>query len=324
MAVYKRKIATYAFQPNDTRDFNLLATRVLKNVYLTFAGTLTVAGGTVDGTLVQDGVLRTLLRSLKLLANGSNIIDVDGRMLYWFNAVITDSPNVLVEPGVTAGAHPVRAAFTVRLEQLASAARHAGRIDADGLDNLDLRIETGNPDGGIVTGGDRAETLAGNMEIVAEYDTDRSAFRGGYRRISRHTYTNAGATSDGRINLPSDVIVPGLLLIAVDNGARSDDIVNRVKVSVGEDDERRDLSWEAIQEENVDDFALELAAGAPPYTGIGYVNFDRDLDTNPAKILDLRGLKTDAGRVKLDIGAPTGVSYVEVYPVALGVGNKPR
>ncbi|NIT36347.1 MAG: hypothetical protein GTN49_07580 [candidate division Zixibacteria bacterium] len=53
---------------------------------------------------------------------------------------------------------------------------------------------------------------------------------------------------------------------------------------------------------------------------MAFLNFDVDGDLAPAKILDTRGLVSNAARVVLQVGAPTGTSYVDV----LFVGTDPK
>ena len=320
MALRRNKIGSQSYQDGRSEDFNLITTKKLKRIVLSFIGILTVAGGTTDGTLVQDGLLRTVLNVLRLEVNGRHTIDAQGQLFHWLLSVLTGSPGVLIEPAVTVGANACRFNVVVPLDQLRTAMRFMGRLNTDIQGSVKLHVENGQAEGGIVTGGDRTETLTGDMEIISEYDDKE--WKGGYRQISKTRYSNAGATDQGRIVIPSGQLISGILLYAVDNSLLDDDIINRIKIQIGEDDIRRDVSWAALQEENVDDFGLELAAGAPPYTGIAYINFDKEGDMNPARILDTRGLAENVARITVDNNAPTGDSYLDV--MFLGVVSKPK
>lgn len=321
MAIRRNRIAVFAYADGKSETFNLITLKKLKRLVLSFSGTLTVAGGTTDGTLVEDGLLRTVLSILRVAVNSRRPIDVQGQLPYWFRSVLTGSTGVLVNPAVTVGANPCRFNVSVDMDTLRSAARIAGRINMDIQQSSFLELETGQAEGGIVTGGDRAEVLTGNLEIIGEYsDTEWS---GGHRAYSRNRYVVAGASQDARIVIPSGQLIGGILLYAVDNGLKNDAIVNRVKVQVGEDDIRRDMSWAAIQEQNVEEYGLELVAGAPPYAGIAYINLDTEGDMAPGKVLDTRRLVSNAARVTLDVNAPTGVSYVDVLFVGVSPKAKP-
>lgn len=321
MAVRRNRIATFAYGDNSSETFNLITLKKLRRIIFSFVGTLTVAGGTTDGTLVEDGLLRTVLNILRVAVNGRRPIDVQGQLMYWLRSIVTGSTGVLVEPAVTVGANPCRFSVTVDMDSLRSAARAAGRINMDIQESAFLELETSQADGDIVTGGDRTETLAGTLEIIGEYDD--VAFVGGHRVLSRNRFTIAGATQDGRVIVPSGQLISGILLYAVDAGVRDQDIVNRVKVQIGEDNIFRDMSWEAIQEENVEDYGLELVAGGPPYDGLAFLNLDPDGDMAPSKILDTRNLVSNSARVTLDVNAPTGVSFVDVLFVGVDPKDRP-
>jgi hypothetical protein len=321
MAVRSNRIATFAYGDGKSETFNLITLKKLRRLIFSFVGSLAVAGGTTDGTLVQDGLLRTVLNILRVSVNGRRPIDVNGVLPFWYRAILTGSSGVLVNPAVTVGNNACRFAVTLDMDSLRSAARISGRVNMDIQQQAFLELETAAAEGGIVTGGDRTETLTGSLEIIGEYDDVE--WKGGHRVLSKDRYVIAGASQDARIIIPSGQLIAGILLYAVDNGARDDDIVNRAKVQVGEDDIRRDKTWEAIQEQNVEDYGLELVAGAPPYTGVAYINLDVDGDMDPAKLLDTRKLVSNSARLTLDVGAPTGTSYVDVMFVGVDPKAKP-
>lgn len=321
MAVRRNRIASFAYGDNTSETFNLITTKKLRRLVFSFLGVLTVSGGTTNGTLVEDGLLRTVLNILRVAVNGRRPIDVQGQLPYWFRSIVTGSTGVLVEPAVTVGANACRFSVTLDMDSLRTAARSAGRINMDIQSQAFLELETGAAEGGIVTGGDRTEVLTGTLEIIAEYDD--VAFVGGHRALSRNRFVNAGATQDGRVIIPSGQLIGGILLYAVDGGVRDNDIVTRFRAQIGEDDIRRDMSWEAIQDENVEDFGLELVAGAPPYVGLAYINFDKDGDMAPSKILDTRNLVSNSARITLETNAPTGTSFVDVMFVGVDPKDRP-
>lgn len=321
MAVRRNRIASFSYGDNKSETFNVITTKKLRRIIFSFIGTLTVAGGAADGTLVEDGLLRTVLNVLRLAVNGRRPIDIQGQLAYWMRSIVTGSTGVLVEPAVTVGANPCRFAVILDMDSLRTSARAAGRINMDIQDSSFLELQTGAAEGGIVTGGDRTETLAGTLEIIAEYDD--VAFVGGHRALSKDRFTIAGATQDGRIIVPSGQLIGGILVYAVDNGIRDNDIINRIKVQIGEDNIFRDISWEALQDENVESYGLELLAGAPPYTGVAYVNLDVDGDMDPSKLLDTRQLVSNSARMTLDVNAPTGSSFVDVMFLGVGPDDRP-
>ena len=322
MSLRRNRVKDLSFSAGDSEEIPLTTLRKLRRLVFDFVGVLSVVGGAANGSLVEDGVLRTILKKIELLADGNTIVDTDGRALYWLRAIMSGSQGVLVEPGVTVGDHAVRFHVELDFDQIATAAKFAGRINTDLLDSLDLRITMGNPDGEIITGGDRAEALVGVLEIVAEYDDKE--WKGSHRRIAFRRYQNAGATTDARVTVPTGELISHILLVAVDNGVRDQAIVNRIKAMIGEDNVVRDVSWEELQGENVEDFGLELSSGLPPYAGLAVLFFDKDGDMNPDKLWDTRNLKQNAATLRFDINAPTGQSYVEANIFSINPAASPK
>lgn len=321
MSLRRNRVKDLTFSAGDSEDVPIHTLRKARRLVFDFTGTLSVVGGAANGTLVQDGLLNTVLKKIEILADGSTIADVDGRALYFTRAVMSGSPGKLVEPGVAVGDHAVAFHVEMDFDQIASGAKFAGRLDADALDSLDLRITMGQPDGEIITGGDRVETLVGTLEIVGEYDDKEHG--GGHRRISLRRQTIAGVNQDLRVVVPSGEMISHVLLVAVDNGVRDDDIVNRVKAQIGEDNIIRNTTWDDIQAHNVEQFGLELASGAPPYTGIALLHFDLDGDMATDKLWDTRNLKQESATLRYDVNAPTGTSFVEAFIFSIKAAKKP-
>jgi hypothetical protein len=299
----------------------------LKSVQLEFNGTLTASGGSSDGSLQEDGLLRCVAKSMRLVADGSDrAIDSDAIGEYWRRAIMSGSAGVLKSTMPTgAAATAQRFSATIDMDQIVSAARFVGRIDPVNLDKLILHVDNGVCETDMVTGGDRTEVLTGTLEVVAVYDSSPKTYRGGGRRISKIRRTTDAATSDGRIIIPAGQMVGQILLVAVDNGVRDNDIVTDVKVRIGENDVQREFSWEALQSLNVEDYGLELASGLPPYTGVAVIDFDEDRDMRPANILNTEGLKSQTAKLILTLGSPTGVSYVDAYVIGVdrrGIGGR--
>jgi hypothetical protein len=322
MAIVRNRIKSYAYGDRKTEDVDLNAVNKLRRVILQFDGDLGVSGGTTDGTLVQDGLLQTVAKQLELIADGRTIIDTDGRAEYFRRAILTGSPGMLVEPAVTAGTNPTKFNAVVDMDTLVSAARFAGRINVDLLQTLILRVKSGEADGEVVTGGDRTEALSGTVDVIAEYD--EREFRGGHRKVSKGRLTESGATDDGRIIIPSGQLIEKILLVVVDNGARDNDLLTRVKAQIGESRILRDLSFDDIRAENIDDYGLELSSGDFPYDGLAVIDFDKDRNMNPEKLFDTRGLKSNIARLTLEKGAGTGTSYVEAIFYGVASPNKPK
>jgi len=325
MPVIQKRIAEFAFADNFRKDINLGNTDFLKKLLLFFDGNL-VVGTTAGQTLVQDGLLKTVFKAITLVANGSDsFVRTTGLAEYFRRWMLSGSPGNLEQPAVTTGTNPCRVMVAVDFDTLRTALKRAGRIAATRLSSLSLILQTGDgSDGDLVTGASADYALSGTIEVVGEF-SQADEGRSGGKRIGWSRYTNAGATADARMPLPSGLLIPRILLVAVDNALRVDTVVTKVSVDVGEILTMREMSFRALQAENVERYGLELTAGATPLTGLAMLDFDIDHDLNPSKLLNTVARRDETARLRLTVGAPTGTSYVDAYYYALdprGVGRR--
>lgn len=326
MAVYKKQLKVITFADALDEIVNIGNLDYLRNLSFEFAGTLTAAGGSSDGALQEDGLLRTVLNILTLTANGSDpfgLTDAIGE--YYRRAIMSGSPGVLVSTMPTGAASTSqRFHVVVDFDQLQTAARFAGRIPARRLSSLDLRIQGGAVETNMVTGGDRTETMTGTLTIVALYDDSPRGYKGGGRRITKKRVALSAANDDYEVAIPSGLLVSDILLKVVDNSARDNALLTNLEVRIGDRDVRFKSTFLDTQSDNVEKFGLELSSGAPPYTGLALIHFDEDGDMSPSKLLNTVGLKVEGGKLIFKNGAPTGTAYVDVYVYAVdpaGVGR---
>lgn len=326
--IYRDLIDTLAFSDGKQHDVGLDDLQFLRALQFEFPnGVLTAGAGTTDATLQEDGLLRTVAKELRLSADGTDhFVESDAIAEYWRRAIMSGSTGVLKSTMPTgAAATDQRVAFVLDLDQLQSGARFAGRIDTVHLDKLKLRVKNGVVETDMVTGGDRPESLTGDLQVVGVWDTNPSGYRGSGRRIGHDRYIVSAATAKAAVIIPSGLLVSQILFVAVKAGVRDADILENVRVKLGENDIQRDLSFEALQSLNVEMYGLELSAGLPPYTGVAVLDFDEDRDMSPAKLLNTEGLKAQSAKAMLTVGAPSGTTYVDVYYYGVdrrGVGGR--
>lgn len=326
MAIFRKQIKIENYVDNFDEIFNLGNTEFLKKVEIEFAGTLTAAGGSSDGSLVQDGLLKTILRKITMIANGSDpFVNTDGVGEYYRRAVMSGSPGVLVSTMPTgAGSTSQRVHVVLDMDQLQSAARFAGRVPAGRLSSLELRIEGGAVETNMVTGGDRTESMTGTYTVTAVFDSNPAGYKGGARRIGKKRYAVTAANDKAVIALPIGQYIADMLFVVVDNSVRNNALLTDFNIRLGERDERNKDTFLNQQSENVEKFGLELSSGAPPYTGVALVHFDEDGDMMPSKILNTLKMKVEGAQLEMTIGSPTGTAYVDVYTYGVdpkGVGR---
>ncbi len=299
-----------AFATNGVKDIDAAKVDFLRRIIFDFTGIYTV---TVEGTLAEDGFLKTIGKSLSMLAEGGDQY-VESALLYEYyrRAIMSGSPGVLVNPAVTVGANTCFAHAVLDFDQLQSAAMFAGRINAKRMETNRLRVIFGNDvDAGDMGAGIAEATLAGTLEILGEWSDDPADWKGGARRISVVRQTVAALNTALPIPIPDNMIIPQILLVVIDNSLRDNDLLKKVTVKLGGRDVSREISWEALRGQNVEDYGLELSSGAAPNVGIAIIDFDLERNMDPKDLLDTRRLKSGGGQILLDVGAPTGTAYID-------------
>lgn len=326
MAIFRKQNRLKTYEDNFDQVFNLGNSEFLRHVEIEFAGTLTATGGTTDATLREDGLLKTVLRKISFTANGSDpFVDTDGVGEYFTRAVLSGSAGVLVSvipTGATANAHRVH--VVIDMETLRSAARFAGRVPAGRLSSLEMRIEGGTTATNLVTGGDRTYALTGTYTVTSLFDSSPKSYKGGGRRIGKKRFTVTAADDKALLALPIGQYISHMLFVTVLNGSRSNALLTDFNIRLGERDERNKDTFLNQQSENVEKFGLALSSGAPPYTGIALVHFDEDGDMSPAKVLNTLKQKVEGAQLEMNVAAPTGTTYVDVYTYGVdpkGVGR---
>lgn len=306
-----------AFITNGVKDIDAAKVDFLRRIILDFVGVYTV---TTEGTLVEDGFLKTILKSLSMLAEGGDqYVESAGIYEYYRRAIMSGSPGVLQNPAVTVGANACRAHVVLDFDELMSAAIFAGRINARKLDTNRLRVRFGNDvDAGDMGAGIAEATLAGTLSVAGEWSDERKDWKGGARRVSVVRQSISAANPAVAVPIPDNMLIPHILLMVVDNSLRNNALLNAFTVKLaGRDVPRDGISWESLQGQNVEDYGLALASGLPPYTGAAIIDFDLERNMDPDDMLDTRKVKTGGAQLLLDVNAPTGTSYVDVVYYAV-------
>lgn len=321
--IYKTEVGRFSYAELLTKDVDIADVEFLRALEIEFNGTLTAAGGSGDATLKEDGLLNTILKSLLLTAGGSDpFYSTKGRNEYWRRAVKTGSPGVhgsVIPTGAASTAQRVH--VVMDMCEIATAMRFAGKINARPLSSLQLRVETGQVEVDMVTGGDRTESMTGTFNVYAVWDDggrkaagaeDAYRFRGGGRRVSQQRLAVAAANELAELVLPSGQLIPSIMFLVVDNSVRNSALLTDITAKVGQNDVIRKVTFKELQSQNVERYGLTLASGLPPYAGIGILDFDLDGDMHPAKLLSTVGLKANSAKMILNVGAPTGTAYVDM------------
>jgi hypothetical protein len=324
------QVASIAYGDNALTEKRLEALDFVSNLIFDFNGNLTVSGGTTDGALVEDGLLRAVLKEIAVTADGKDQhVLSDGIGEYYRRAVMSGSPGVLRSPAVGVGTNPCRVNVTVDFDAIVSAARFMGRINARALTDFVLRLRNGIDTTDLITGGDRTNVLSGTVDVFAEWHERAEDWFGGARYVEKKRFTLTSSETKAELNLPLNRWISQVLLVAVDDSARDDDLILSSKIRLDLREDFREQTWEAAQSLNVEDYGLETDAnGEPPFAGIALLDFDRERDMDPKKLLNTFGRKQEGAKLEFASGSPTGTAYLDAYfysidPAGVGV-RRPR
>ncbi|GAG35569.1 unnamed protein product, partial [marine sediment metagenome] len=96
--IYRKLIDTLIFADGQQHEVVLDDLAYLRAIQIEFPnGVLTAAGGSADGALLEDGLLRTILKAIEFKADGQDqFVNTVGLAEYWRRAIMSGSPGVLV------------------------------------------------------------------------------------------------------------------------------------------------------------------------------------------------------------------------------------
>lgn len=315
--IRERAVGTLVFADSSVLKLELPRQNVIRRIGINFEGTLTVAGGTTDGTLVEDGILN-LLRRIELKANGSDTLKSVNAKTLFFKAQFEDgSSDVLVQPAVTVGANTFRVQLYLDMLLKNTVRDTVALLDARRLTGFDLFITTGDgSNGDIVSGGDRAEVTTGTIQVTLEEIVGVvGEFHANVETLFELDLTGQAASTKRIIKLTRGDLYKTLAILVRDNAVRDNAFVINVKLIVDGTNVLVDLPWNDLQNRNVQFYGVERVSGASPVTGFAIIEFDREhelislIDTLNVADFDL----------EFEHGSPTSTADITVLAQTLRI-----
>jgi hypothetical protein len=305
-----------------TRGVNLHELRIR------LTGTVTVATGAADGTLIEDGVAR-LLERVRLIHDGFAYVDVSGRDLYHLRRRMHARVRAATElaiPGVQA-ATPFALDLTVPLSPAYLANPYDVFLSAMPTSTefaLYIQFATGKTTAGsgagsaaLVTGGDRTVTLPTFSCDISEL-CSISNKAPMYLPVVTGTYSDQFAAADTELayQLRQSRRILGQLVQAQHgaNAVIQADAINRITLQSDNTYRYNRVGFEHFKAEEVERFPAVPATGD---TGTLYLNFadNGKLGT----VLDPRAMGQNA-RYLFDVDAPTSApGRLRIVNYELGV-----
>jgi hypothetical protein len=320
MAVTRLGTVSYA-AGTQSAPFEITVPDALDAIELRCTGTLTV--GTSNATLVEDNVLNTIRRVL--ISHGGRVVHSigvnerygsAGRLLNIMNRLWYGQLPPLNVPAATVGTNafdygiriPFRYSDVLHRNVVPIEARDIGCMRREG-ERIDLVIDWGVDADVATPGSSGTAVVAMTAEVLAHTRPDLAAVERGvlnrYHRLSTEVVgVGSGASASDQQRLNAAVgLSGGFLVLAVDNGARDGDYINRVKVLLNGTDLVLDSSWDAIVANTRALAGLQVAIP----DGYGWVDFDSNRDLGGYLPLGAQAVASSV--LDLDHDASAGSPY---------------
>lgn len=252
------------------REFGMGA--FLRSAIIRVTGNLVVSGGSVNGTLVNQGILN-LIREISVEGDGKAILKSSTPKMLWEKARIWNqvAPRQ-VDPAVGVGTNPFSFEIPIFFETIYQRPDEY-LVNTNLYRRLEHVINWSGDVSSIIKGGDRTESLSAVVANIMTYETLKarpSAF--GIHRDYVVERTVEASSERFQIKMNTGNTIPFLMLASYDQDTNGDDvaqndIINSVRI-VGKSGavyfER--LDWEMLRADNLKE------AGILPSDGYAFIN----------------------------------------------------
>jgi len=316
----KRVVSTKAFTDSTPIVDDLKDLAFLRALQFNFEGTYTVSGGSTDGTLVQDALLDTVLKNIRIELGGKQKINTKGKLEFYRRQLESGSAGVLVNPAVGVAANPCRVNVMVDLVPLnvRDALKDQFMWNCPKAKNVHFEVDCGDgSNGDMITGGDRTEVLTGTLRVIAHELVPTSGETYGEGQISvanqqafEKTIT---AAQWHEFEMLSGYYYKRWVILVRDNSVRANTLVTDVELKYRGELLPVAATFRALQADNVEEYGVEPSSGDAPVTGLLIVEADPERTMRGA-------LSTKNGedlKLRLETGAPTGTAQILVNAQAI-------
>lgn len=323
-----RHVDTVAYPGNGVAGGQAAITRtrlprnfVVQDINILVTGTVSVSGGSADGTLTPEQPLQ-LIRDVRIEGSSQSRPQVgeikrgDAAALYRFAHFMKGTAGSITS--LAAAGVQTNTAFSFDLEIDFELARSIDPrmtlLNTRELDSLDLVIQWEDSTG-LIYGGDRSVTINNcSAYIVArEYlDPGSLATAYGIHRFSSIEQAISAANTRLPIELKRGYLLRGLFIKQFTQGAVNyhtpvTSIINAVSVEVNRDVKVSYPSWAQLVAENKYSYSIESMP-----TGYAFVDFM--IDGKPDNLIDTRDF--ESVDLVLNVSAPSN-ARVRVYPIEI-------
>lgn len=270
--------------------------------------TATIASTDAAAVALQDGVL-ALIREITVETSAGPEGKVDPREIRRIIQILRGTPPHLQEHPGGAVTTEIQAKIEIPFAHMRSFFPRASLLDSRARNKAVLSLNWGDKDD-VLSGNQSLISFSVAPNIGVSILEDESSI-GPTHRVQwiSDIRTITGASDRFKVALQSGplVHVRRVLVVGIDNGIRSDAIIENVSVEFGTRNVQIDKPFLNLRRDNKSVYQIEDAAFAE-MTGIVLIDFDEDMSgLNVPRVP--RSVQPE---LVLDVGAPTGVSEVRV------------
>lgn len=276
-------------------------------IFLRLSGTLTIA--VADATSVLDAAPASLIKDIKITANGKTVIkSIDGATLYKINAIKHATLAPLTAPAVGVGDHAFSCLIALDLVDLLGKVPLDTMFNSNGLSTLDLSVTWGDAEDLVVIGG---ATLTWGVTPTLSVTSIESFgdIEPKQQLILNTEYVAADseviATTDKhQIVLATGNFFRTLILKATDAGVPENNIINNITLKSG-NEVFMNIPGVNLREQNKGKYKLETMPA-------GFYVIDFAKYGSLADLLDA----TNMDSLKLELNVTKGAGETRVRVVA--------
>jgi len=305
MKTIERSIGDVAFVSGQKSYLDLPRDYWYRQLFLNLTGTLTI--GTANATALRLESPLSLIKRIDVVLNGKDVIkSLPFYALYQKTKQIHKTAPGFTAPGLTQAAHAFAAGAVIDFGLWDGVSKVDTMLKAKGASTLQLGIDWETTANGLVVPDTTTTTAISNCNLHVltneAYNVDDKAVFPVNREYSLNMPINATGTY--QLKLPTGNMYWGLLVRAVENGALSNAVVNKLTVKSGTEVFRYFSNQAALRESMKTERSIETLS-----TGYYWIPFTRD--GLLSECLDARLMSELV--LEADVTFGTGTS-LEVFP----------
>lgn len=325
--VFRRRVTQQTLSENVPKTIGLPRNYAIRDVICKLAGSITISGGTISGTVKDSNPLQ-FIRRVEIRRSGQDTpINIPPEFLHRINQIFFGTrPDISgLANGDAQSNIAVRGSFIIPFQTLRGISPIDTLLKAGGLSSLDLFVDIAQASD-LVEGGDRTIAVGSTaftlvVESLEEIGLENWIF--GDMKLYSVAEPEVTASSDNFQIKPIPVgnEYYALVLIARAGNILNNSIINRITLASGSEKFYADIDADALRYDNKRQFGIESFPD-------GYYVLPLSIDGMLNSCLDVRqGTGRNTLEIELKVTKQSGTNKISIYameyirPKVLPVNN---